>query len=62
MKVLLDDLHILDLRDVTKCSECRTYGEPEAVVLCGWHENVVTAAAAVDALLREQPDLLDGDQ
>lgn len=60
--VLLDDLHPLDQRDVLKCRQCRTYGEPEAAVLCGWHENVVAAAAAVDALLREQPDLLDGDR
>ena len=60
MRVLLDDLHPLDQRDVLKCSDCRTYDD--SARLCGWHENVVAAAAAVDALLREQPDLLDGDR
>lgn len=62
MRFLLDDLQWQDRRSVAKCRECRTYGEPEAAVLCGWHENVVAAAATVDALLREQPNLLDGDR
>lgn len=60
MRVLLDDLQWQDRRSIAKCRECRTHDS--SVFLCGWHENVVAAAAAVDALLREQPDLLDGDR
>ena len=53
MRVRLNDLQWKDRRSVTKCRECRIDGA-EIALLCGWHENVVAASAAVARMVAKE--------
>ena len=52
MRVLLDDLQWQDRRSIARCRECRTHDS--SVFLCGWHENVVAASAAVARIVAKE--------
>ena len=53
MRFRLNDLQWQDRRSVAKCRECRIDGA-EIALLCGWHENVVAASAAVARMVAKE--------
>ena len=52
MRAVLDLLPEADRRSVKKCSDCRTHDS--TVFLCGWHENLLAATRAVQAVVDQE--------
>ena len=52
MTAAFDDLPWQERRSVERCSDCRVYDA--SVVLCGWHENTVAAAFALQCMTAKE--------